>query len=879
MKNRKFPILVIFYVLLAICLLALLLFRNRNLGNNGKIKARAPRLVGAPSLPSLPARKSYTFQVDVKKDLGAKGDGSTYDNAAFEKAFQQVKENGGGQVNVPAGTYKLKPIQLVSNLTLALGDGAKLQSGPKSDYALIPPEPSSGIGSDGPGQRYQPFIQGVSLENVIITGAGDGSVIDGAGQEWWALRNSGRGDHTRPYVIEFMYSRNVVMEKFKVQNSPVWTLHPYICDRVLIQSVTIKNDKDSPNTDGVDPESSSNVTIKDCKFDTGDDGVAIKSGSSCYGSFMNIPSDRILIECIEVTSPGSAGVAIGSEIYGGVSNITVRNCVFNNTENATRIKTNQYEGNFIRNVLFENITVNTAEIAVGVVADYYNFNAACPKPIENPPKISNVVFRNFKLSNITDQKIKKHGLTSAQEDGITIDLEPGTGASSCAEGFTCNSKHGCKGDDCPGGLKKKCVPTGGTSFMSCRTCCPDDPYRGVDDICKNKCKNCDNDSFYYCGLWGCKDDNCPGGLKWRCDPEGDGCILCCPGDDRRGLDQECQWGDYGDCLDSGCKQAPRLKCDRTTFTCTKDDTRSGRKPAYPPPGGGLYDCDSCYPFNSYFCDGGARSCTGCSWIAGRDDYITNKDKGWKVVDDCGQCPLPVSPCGIDATCDDSSGRAVCACPSGWTGDPNKKCVPPEVKINCCNTGTGQCLVRKQSDGCLDGETVVNNCSRCQPSGSPCSHEPCGVGAKCDDSSGRAVCTCPSGWTGDPNKKCVPPEVKINCCNTGTGQCLVRKQSDGCLGSEAVVSDCSQCKPPGSRRWKCDIPSGLCQPSSNPRDETDRGRCNLACARGGNKPKSGGANWPLIIILTTGGLVLLAVAALIISSARRARKKFLFGGVK
>ena len=86
----------------------------------------------------------------------------------------------------------------------------------------------------------------------------------------------------RPPLVQVKNCRNVLIEDVTLINSPFWTVHPLLSDNVVIRNITIDNvtqaGGDSPNTDGIDPESSSNVRILDCHINVGDDCIAIKSG-------------------------------------------------------------------------------------------------------------------------------------------------------------------------------------------------------------------------------------------------------------------------------------------------------------------------------------------------------------------------------------------------------------------------------------------------------------------------------------------------------------------------------------------------------------------------------------------------------------------------
>ena len=71
-------------------------------------------------------------------------------------------------------------------------------------------------------------------------------------------------DNTRPRLIQPMWSNKVTVSDLLLKNSPFWTFHPTYCNDVKLYDVTIRNPKGSPNTDGIDPESCSNVHVRGC---------------------------------------------------------------------------------------------------------------------------------------------------------------------------------------------------------------------------------------------------------------------------------------------------------------------------------------------------------------------------------------------------------------------------------------------------------------------------------------------------------------------------------------------------------------------------------------------------------------------------------------
>jgi polygalacturonase len=260
---------------------------------------------------------------DAKK-YGAKGDGTTKDTVAIQKAIDDCSAGkGGGTVVLDAGTYLSAPILLKSNMTLELKKDAILLGSPDhQDYPVI-----QEFRQDG----HQALVSAVNAQNVSITGEG---VIDGNGDSWWhAMRgaapsaapvnlNNGAnvpgsgiaaGQAARPRLVVFDHCKHVLLTGVTVRNSPFWQIVPYYSDDVVIRNIRVTATLPSPNTDAIDPFSSSNVGIDHVYADTGDDDVAIKSGlANSPGG--DDPSKNITIT--DCTFDHGHGVSIGSEIAG-----------------------------------------------------------------------------------------------------------------------------------------------------------------------------------------------------------------------------------------------------------------------------------------------------------------------------------------------------------------------------------------------------------------------------------------------------------------------------------------------------------------------------------------------------------------------------------
>jgi len=204
----------------------------------------------------------------------------------------------------------------------------------------------------------------------------------------------GDGHYLRPNFFQPYKCKNILIEGVTFKDSPMWFIHPVLCENVIIKNVTVEGL--GPNNDGCNPESSKNVLIQDCYFNTGDDCIAIKSGRNNDGRRVNVPSENIVIQnCM--MKEGHGGVVIGSEISGGVKNVFAENCSMNspNLDRAIRIKTNAVRGGVIENLYVRNITVGEVKEAVIKINFHYE---------EGDKGTFLPVVRNLNISNITSEK-------------------------------------------------------------------------------------------------------------------------------------------------------------------------------------------------------------------------------------------------------------------------------------------------------------------------------------------------------------------------------------------------------------------------------------------------------------------------------------------
>ncbi len=219
------------------------------------------------------------------------------------------------------------------------------------------------------------------LSNVMIYGKG---VIDGNGASGWWNKDDPTLWNNRPCLLQLTWITNLSLFDFTVTNSPFWTVHPLFSTHILIENITINTV--GPNTDGIDPDSCEDVTIKGCFISTGDDCIAIKSGMDADGRAVGIPSNHILVENMYFRS--GHGISIGSDMSGNVTNVLFRNLTLDGTDKGPRIKSERGRGGMVANITYENLNV---KVGMGIsISEYYNSGAEGVPPLFRDINILNM---------------------------------------------------------------------------------------------------------------------------------------------------------------------------------------------------------------------------------------------------------------------------------------------------------------------------------------------------------------------------------------------------------------------------------------------------------------------------------------------------------
>jgi len=411
----------------------------------GILAVAALALASAATHAAVAAPESGGSTFDVRR-YGAAGDGKQMDTAAINRAVAACAATGGGVVEVPPGTYKTGTIVLKSHVTLQLDGGATLLASTEpTDYPL-----EADVWETGK-QIVSPLIDAHDAENITITGRG---TIDGQGAIWWRrleLAQPKRGmpgaqtadekaeaakvAHGRPHLIRLVRCKDVAIEHISLKDSPEWNVHPLLCESVRVDGLTITAPTTSHNTDGINPESCRNVQILNCRIDTGDDCVTLKSGMNELGRKMGKPDENITIQnCVMMH--GHGGVTIGSEMSGGVRNVTVSNCVFQGTDIGIRIKSQRGRGGVVEGLTVSNIAMQDVPHPFTITTFYMgNDTPGQTFPVdEGTPR-----FRDFLLSNITARGAKDAGSVTGLREMPVENITFSNVHIQSQTGFTCTN--------------------------------------------------------------------------------------------------------------------------------------------------------------------------------------------------------------------------------------------------------------------------------------------------------------------------------------------------------------------------------------------------------------------------------------------------------
>ena len=379
-------------------------------------------------------KPSYVVNV---KDYNAAGDGVANDTSAINAAIYTAAE--GATVYIPKGRYLVDQVLLKSRVDIYLEEGAVLLQNTNRDSLAILKAYQRSYDHDTayqnasweghPLDSYASLIYGKDVELVHIYGKG---VIDGQGDigGFWdnpKIKNKA----WRPKNVLLINCHLVTLSGLVSRNSASWNIHPINCDNIELIALKIESIEESPNTDGINPESSGHVSIIGCHFSVGDDCIAIKAGKYFMSQKHLRPSRNIHIRnCF--MEHGHGAVVMGSELSCGIYDVFVSQCYFKGTDRGLRIKTRRGRGEHavVSGVVFDNILME--DVTHGFVinmfyhcdpdgkSEHVSSKEHMPKD-KYTPSIAGVTFKNIVAKGIKGAAIFVYGLPESPVEGIVIE--------------------------------------------------------------------------------------------------------------------------------------------------------------------------------------------------------------------------------------------------------------------------------------------------------------------------------------------------------------------------------------------------------------------------------------------------------------------------
>jgi len=339
---------------------------------------------------------------------------------AFLRAMEDCSEAGGGHVVVPKGQWLTGPVQFRSNCDLYLSEGSVLVfSGRPDDF--LPEVVSAWEGIQC--MNYSPMIYALQCENIGISGTGMLRPIMTEWRKWfdntpdhlkalqtlykWGAfdevfynRNiSGHAYKMRPPLIQFVVCTNIILQDFKIRESPFWSIHMYRCQEGAARRLDVY--AQGSKNEGIDLEMTRRFVIEDCTFDQGDDAVAIKAGRNQEGWRVNQSSGDILIRNCTVKK-GNVMLGIGTEVSSGIQNVYIHDCrATGYVDNLFYIKTNRRRGAYVDNIIMERCEARTMQRALAIDTDVmYEWRDIAQTLKDTVTAISNITMRDIKINKV-----------------------------------------------------------------------------------------------------------------------------------------------------------------------------------------------------------------------------------------------------------------------------------------------------------------------------------------------------------------------------------------------------------------------------------------------------------------------------------------------
>jgi hypothetical protein len=288
------------------------------------------------------------------RDFGATGQKADNAKDSIQRAVDACAKAGGGTVFFPPGDYSSGTVHLRSHVRLYLESGATLYS-IKEKSAF----------------DQEALIYADGADNITIEGRG---TIDGQAAYEWRL-NDWEDDYIRPNLEQMQAAgkpplrsfpkkdqfgklflllrcRDVRIAGLSLLNSPSWTIHPYACERLVIDGVFIRTSvREGVWADGIDPDGCKDVRISNCTIETGDDAIVFYS-MNWFGPAL--PCQDITVTNCRLTSSSSA-IKFCDGNMNAIRRVTIDNCIITGSNRGIAFM--DFDGGLVSDVVLSNLSI------------------------------------------------------------------------------------------------------------------------------------------------------------------------------------------------------------------------------------------------------------------------------------------------------------------------------------------------------------------------------------------------------------------------------------------------------------------------------------------------------------------------------------------
>ena len=265
------------------------------------------------------------------------------------------------------------PLELRSGVTLVVDADTVLAASTNPRVYDVTPGSCGFLGDHPDGCR--PLLSGTGIRHSGIMGAGS---IDGRGGDpilgghltWWELAHEGKVlDRYQkvPGILVLSEVRDFTLYDITLRDSPRYHVDVRDADGFTAWAVKIMTPGTARNTDGIDPISSTNVTIAHCYIHTGDDNVAVSSRAGRAAAHISILHNHFYT---------GHGMSIGSPTSGGVSHMLVRDLTIDGALNGIRIKSDPSRGGLVQDVSYENVCLRNVTNPIVLTPHYTNYSGS-----------------------------------------------------------------------------------------------------------------------------------------------------------------------------------------------------------------------------------------------------------------------------------------------------------------------------------------------------------------------------------------------------------------------------------------------------------------------------------------------------------------------